>query len=180
MATPTQTVPAYLRHLHIPARKTRFVADTIRGLSVNDAEARLLVSPRRPSEPLLKLLRSAVANATNNFKLEPGKLYVKEVRVDQGPRTKRWMPRARGSVYTIEKKTSHVTIILGLRETARPSRYTFLPKPKKVADAPRGTKKPKAGEKAVPEEETKSHTHVGDKSKPGSGFMKRVFRRKSI
>jgi large subunit ribosomal protein L22 len=179
------TVTAQLRYLRIPARKTRFVADTIRGLSVNEAESRLMVSPRRPSEPLLKLLRSAVANAKNNFKLESGTLYIKEIRVDQGPKQRRYMPRARGSMALIEKKTSHVTIVLDVAEKSQTARYTILPKPKKDKEAAEKKRRAPAKEddKAAADH---AHEHpetaktMPDKSKTKGGFMKRVFRRKSI
>jgi len=172
-----QTVSAQLKYLKIPPRKVRFVADLVRGLTVNEAESRLLLSPRRPGEPLLKLLRSAAANAVNNFKLEPTKLFVKEIFVDQGPKQRRWTPRARGSASTIEKKTSHVTVILGVSEEARVAKYTILPKPKKKAEAKGGAKK------KHDEADHEKHAPAAEKAAPEApkaGFAKRVFRRKSI
>ena len=86
---------AQLRYLRIAPRKVRSVADLIRGLPVQDAEAQLMVQRRRPAKPLLKLLRSAVANAKNN-KQNADHLFISEIRVDQGPMLKRMLPRARG------------------------------------------------------------------------------------
>jgi large subunit ribosomal protein L22 len=107
-----KTQTAKLRYLHIAPRKVRLVANAIKGLSVNEAEAQLLMSPRRPASDLIKLLRSAVANAKHNAQLSPERLFVKEIRVDQGPMLERYMPRAMGRATAIQKKSSHVTLVL--------------------------------------------------------------------
>ena len=111
-------------------RKVRSVGDLIKGLPVNEAEAQLLVQTRRPSKPLLKLLRSAVANAKNNKVGNVEHLFVSSVRVDGGPMLKRMLPRARGSASPIQKKMSHVTLVLGVNENLK-SRFTIVP-PKKT------------------------------------------------
>src|ERR1700734_2843668 len=126
-----QQQTAKLSYLRIAPRKTRSVADLIRGLSVNDAEAQLLVQRRRPSQALLKLLRSAVANAKNN-KLNADHLFVKEIRVDGGPMLKRYLPRARGSASPIQKKMSHVTLILGTNPKLKPKYTIVVPKKSKL------------------------------------------------
>ena len=79
-----KTQTAKLNYLKIAPRKTRLVANVLKGLSVNEAEAQLLMSPKRASGPLIKLLRSAIANAKNR-QLNPERLFIKEIRVDQGP-----------------------------------------------------------------------------------------------
>ena len=101
-----------LNYLKIAPRKVRSVADLIRGLPVNEAEAQLMVQRRRASRPLLKLLRSAVASAKNNKKLEPENLYIESLRVDKGPMLKRHLPRARGMATPIQKKMSNITMVL--------------------------------------------------------------------
>src|ERR1700734_2859952 len=121
---------AKLNFLRIAPRKVRSVADLVRGLSVNDAEAQLLVQRRRPAKSLLKLLRSAVSNAKTNKQLNPDHLFIKEIRVDQGPMLKRILPRARGSASPIQKKMSHVTITLGVNTKLNP-KYKIVP-PKKT------------------------------------------------
>src|ERR1700722_18961889 len=126
-----QTQTAKLNFLRIAPRKTRSVADLIRGLPVDQAEAQLLVQRRRPAKALLKLLRSAVANAKNN-KLNADHLFVKEIRVDGGPMLKRYLPRARGSASPLQKKMSHVTLILGVNPKLK-SKYTIVvPKKSKM------------------------------------------------
>lgn len=105
-------VKAKLRYLRIAPRKVRLVADLIRGKSVEEAQTILNFTVKKAAEPLLKLLKSAVANAKNNFRLDESNLYISKITVDEGPKYKRWMPRARGQAYEIQKKTSHITIFL--------------------------------------------------------------------
>jgi large subunit ribosomal protein L22 len=162
---------ATLHYLRVAPRKVRSVGDLIKGLSVNEAEAQLMVQRRRPAQPLLKLLRSAVANAKNNAKLDPAHLVVTSVRVDGGPMLKRFLPRARGSASPIEKKMSHVTITLGVDEKLK-SRFTIVP-PKKAKVLPGGDK-PTKGKK--PREAT---TEKADAKRTNPGFFKRNFSRKS-
>ena len=180
-----QSVAAKLKYLRIAPRKTRFIADVIRGLSVNEAEAQLLLSPRRASPAILKLLRSAVADAKNNHQLEPSKLYVKEIKVDQGPKFKRFAPRAFGRVNLIEKKTSHVTLILGVSDKLTEPRFVIQEKQKKEkTETPKEQKKkeqqekPSAKDGITPTGKEKQAPEIKPTAKPG--FFKKVFRRKSI
>jgi len=168
-----ETQTAKLNYLRIAPRKTRSVADLIRGLSVNDAEAQLMVQRRRPAKALVKLLRSAVANAKNN-KFNVDHLFVKEIRVDGGPMLKRYLPRARGSASPIQKKMSHVTLILGVNPKLK-SKYTIVvPKKSKLPpdQGPSG-KARKAPTKAQPERNN------GEPQKKNQNFFKRVFGRKT-
>jgi large subunit ribosomal protein L22 len=112
-------IKASLNYYHVSPRKVRLVADLVKGLSVNAAIKQLMFSRKRSSPALLKLLKSAVSNAKNNFHLEPEKLYVKEFRVDEGPTFKRYMPRARGRATIIRKRTSHITLVLSEREKSQ-------------------------------------------------------------
>ncbi|OGF62688.1 50S ribosomal protein L22 [Candidatus Giovannonibacteria bacterium RIFCSPHIGHO2_01_FULL_45_33] len=103
---------AHLRYLRIAPRKVRLVADSIRGKSVREAERLLKFMVQKSAVPVLKLVRSAVANTKNNFNVGPEKLFVKSITVDKGPVLKRIMPRARGSASPIHKHTSHISITL--------------------------------------------------------------------
>lgn len=165
------SISVKLNYLRISPRKTRAVANLIRGMSVNEAQARLLLLPRRPSRHLSKLLKSAISNAKNQ-KLSPENLYLKEIRVDQGPKMKRWTPRARGGVSRIERKTSHVTFILETREKGV-SRFKFQEKPKK-----KGEKTKKEAKSAHLEEPKEKLPAIKPIERPG--FFQKVFRRKSI
>jgi len=108
-------VSAKLNYLRIAPRKVRLVADLIRGKSVDEARSILNFTVKKSTIPMLKLLNQAVSNAKNNFSQEEQSdhnLYISEIRVDEGPKLKRWRPRARGQAYEIQKKTSHITIVL--------------------------------------------------------------------
>lgn len=105
-------VLAKLRFLRMAPRKIRLVVDTIRGLPVEQAEYQLAFLEKKAAVPVLKLLKSAMANAENNFKLKKDNLYIKKITVDQGPTLKRWQPRAFGRAAMIRKKSSHITVVL--------------------------------------------------------------------
>ena len=105
-------VKAKLRYLRIAPRKVRLVADLIRGKSVEEAQTILNFTIKKASQPILKLLKSAIASAKNDFQLEESDLYISKILVDEGPKLKRWIARAQGRADEIQKKTSHVTIIL--------------------------------------------------------------------
>lgn len=103
---------AVARYVRMSPRKVKAVLDLIRGLPVQDARAVLMGSPRGASEPVAKLLNSAIANAENNMELPGDDLYIAETFADQGPTIKRFRPRAQGRATRIRKRTSHITIIL--------------------------------------------------------------------
>jgi len=101
-----------LNYLRIAPRKVRLVADLIRKKKVEEAQTILNFTIKKATKPILKLLNTAVADARNNFQLNSENLYISKITVDEGPKYKRWRPRARGSAYEIQKKTSHITLIL--------------------------------------------------------------------
>ena len=103
---------ANLKYLRISPRKVKIVLDLIRGKDVQTAYAILMQTPKAASEPVLKLLKSAAANAENNHQMDPEKLYVAETYATPGPIIKRFMPRAQGRAYRINKRTSHVTVVV--------------------------------------------------------------------
>ncbi|MDR0841365.1 MAG: 50S ribosomal protein L22 [Christensenellaceae bacterium] len=103
---------AIARYIRISSRKIKIVIDLIRGKSVREAQGILQFTPKAASEPVLKLLNSAIANAENNLGLSADTLYVAEVFANQGPTLKRFRPRAKGSASRIRKRTSHITVIL--------------------------------------------------------------------
>ena len=103
---------ATLRYARLTPMKARRVVDLIRGRSASDAASILQFAPQAASEPVAKLLASAVANAENNQGLDPETLLVDKVFVDEGPTLKRFQPRAQGRAFRIRKRTSHITIEL--------------------------------------------------------------------
>ena len=107
---------AHLKYLRVSPRKVKILCDLIRGKDVKTASAYLMQTPKAASEPVLKLLRSAVANAENNNAMDAEKLYVSNAVANPGPVLKRGMPRARGRYNRILKRTTHITI--GVSEKA--------------------------------------------------------------
>ena len=106
---------ANLKYLRISPRKVKIVLDLIRGKDVATATAILMQTPKAASEPVMKLLKSAAANAENNNQMDPEKLYVSACYATPGPIIKRIMPRAQGRAYRINKRTSHITIVVSER-----------------------------------------------------------------
>ncbi|MCC8077756.1 MAG: 50S ribosomal protein L22 [Oscillospiraceae bacterium] len=103
---------AHLKYARISPRKVSIVCDLIRGKDVGTARAILENTPKAASELLVKLLNSAIANAENNFGMDPDELYVSETFATPGPVLKRGMPRAKGRMYRINKRTSHITVVV--------------------------------------------------------------------
>src|SRR3989344_4718461 len=124
-------VKVQLNNLRIATRKSREVADLIRNKSITDARNLLAFTVKRASDPMLKLLNSAVSNATNNLKLEEENLYIYEIRVDEGPKLKRSFPMSRGRAYPIMKRTSHITFILDEKKNAK-EKHKFKMKKSKI------------------------------------------------
>ena len=109
-------VKAHLKFLRVSPRKVKILCDLIRGKDVKTAAAYLMQTPKAASEPMLKLLRSAMANAENNNNMDVENLYVSTAVANPGPVLKRGMPRAQGRYNRILKRTTHITI--GVSEKA--------------------------------------------------------------
>ena len=108
-------VRAQARFIRQSPYKVRRVLDLIRGLPVDEADQVLAFTARAASEPIRKVLRSAVANAEHNHALDSDELYVAEAYADEGPTLRRWRPRARGRATRIRKRTSHITVVVAER-----------------------------------------------------------------
>ncbi|RLC38325.1 50S ribosomal protein L22 [Candidatus Falkowbacteria bacterium] len=106
-------VKATVKYIKISPRKVRLVVDVIRGLKVDKALDQLNFLNKKAVRPIEKLINSAVANAENNFELEKDNLFIKEIKVNEGPTLHRWKPRARGRATPIRKRTSHICLALG-------------------------------------------------------------------
>jgi len=105
-----QEAKAIARYIRMSPFKVRRVLDQIRGLSYREALIILEFMPYRACEPIIKLLRSAVANAEHNQGLDPTGLYISKAFADGGPTLKRYRPRAQGRAYQIRKRTCHITV----------------------------------------------------------------------
>lgn len=152
-------------------RKVRLMAGLIRGLSVTEAEAQLMVRSRRAAEPLLVLLRSCAANA-RQAKLNPANMIISKITVDQGPMLKRFLPRAMGRATPIHKKMSHVLLVLSESAKATAPRFTFVKK-----EQPKKEEKKHKASKAVKEGGSPESKGA---AKEKQSFFKRVFRRTSV
>ncbi len=108
-------VKARLRFARISPRKARLVADLVRGKRSEEALNILSFTKKASARILIKLLKSAIANATQKKTIDIDRLYVKQIMVDQGPTMKRFQPRALGRATTIRKRTSHIHIVLDER-----------------------------------------------------------------
>ena len=103
---------AIVRNVRMTPRKIKLICDLIRGKDAGEAMAIIMNTPKAACEPMEKLLKSAVANAENNFEMDPDNLYVAEAYATAGPILKRGRPRAQGRMYRINKRTSHITIVV--------------------------------------------------------------------
>jgi large subunit ribosomal protein L22 len=138
MATVEQEAPkarAVARYVRVAPRKARRVVDLVRGLPVDEALTTLEFAPFSAAEIVYKVIASAQANAENNLGLDPESLLVSEIKVDEGPTMRRYRPRAHGRAYRINKRTSHITVVVEsvqAKQSASPS----VRRPKAAAPKP--------------------------------------------
>jgi large subunit ribosomal protein L22 len=105
-------VRAQAKYVRQSPYKVRLVLDLVRGMPVDNARTTLDFTNRRAAPTIRKVLESAVANAEHNFALDADELFISEAFADEGPTLKRWRPRARGRATRINKRTSHITIVV--------------------------------------------------------------------
>lgn len=190
-------VRAKAKYIKISPRKARLVVGVIRGLKVEEALDQLTHISKWAVRPLKKLLDSAIANGVNDFELKKENLYIKELKVDDGPTLHRWKPRARGRATPIRKRTSHVSIVLAelVDSGEKKSKQKKIEAPIKIGHKPKeddgvkveSKKEAKTEEKAKEDKGKKiidpraegrgKHTAIEGKGR--KGFVDRMFRRKS-
>ena len=107
-------VKAQVKNLRVSPRKARLVVDLVRGMSVENALAQLRFVNKGVATDIAKLIKSARANATHNYTLDPSALVIKKMWVDEGVTLKRWMPRAFGRATPLRKRASHITVVVGV------------------------------------------------------------------
>ncbi len=163
-------VKSKINGLRLAPRKVRAVVNLIRGRSVNEALDQLEFLIRRPASPIIKLVKSAIANAENNFHLVRENLFIKEIRVDEGVKLKRFMPRGFGRASTIQKKTSRITLILAEKIAGlKKSEISGYKKDKIVKT-----------EKIINEDKKPEIKKEISQKGASRGFVKKMFQRKSI
>lgn len=164
-------ITARLRHLHIAPRKVRLITDLIRGKTIEEAQAILDFTVKKAAYPLSKLLSAAAAGAKSNLQLDPANLYILKITVDEGPKLKRWRARARGSAYEIQKRTSHVNLVLDVLKTGKSDR-------KRSRRAEESISHQIPTEKKAPKLEKPKPKPATDVKKPVvSRVAKKIFRR---
>ncbi len=109
-------VRAVARHIRMSPQKVRLVLDTIRGKPVGEALAILRFLPHKATGPVAKVVKSASANAENNFDMDPDELVVTRIFADEARTLKRYRPRARGRANQILKRSSHITVVVSERD----------------------------------------------------------------
>ena len=144
-------VRAEARYVRLSARKARVVLEHIRGRSVPEARTVLAFTQRAAAQDIEKVLRSAVANAEANHGLIGDELVVHAAYADEGPTLKRWRPRARGRVNRINKRTCHITILLGEdpRQHEAPRRRAAQPAKAETPTPETSSEQPKAKRRAT-------------------------------
>lgn len=195
-------IKAKANHVKMSPRKIRLVVDVIRGMEANKALDQLRFAKKLAAKPIIKLVASAIANAVNNFELDKDNLFVKEIRVDDGPTVYRWMPRAHGRATPLRKRTSHVTLALGeIKDSGtKKAKKQKIEAPIKLGEEPKETKEDLKNlnkKKHIKDEENPSETeeekgkeikdprmegrggHARMEGKNQKGFMGKMFRRKS-
>lgn len=174
---------ATLRYLRVAPRKVRQVADLVRGKSVLDALAMLEFTSKRGSDPVRKLLVNAIASLENTLQVKKDAFHVHSIIVHEGPKYKRWMPRARGQASPLQKKTSHVVLVLSAPdekvEKIGKSSETIPKKEVKEKEKARGEDTKDTKEKNIP---THRQQDRMEEAKPNieAPAHKKIFRRKSV
>jgi large subunit ribosomal protein L22 len=175
-------IKASLNDLRMSPRKVRLVIDLVRKMPVDKALAQLRFTNKKATEPVAKLIESAIANGVNTYGLERGNLFIKEIRSDAGLTMKRWMPKAHGRATVIRKRGSRVSLVLGeIADSGKHEKKAVkVAAPMKLEDLAKEAenKTSKVSKKKETEEDkaaTKSQTKAAAKEK---GFANKVFRRK--
>lgn len=172
-------IKAELHRAHLSPRKVRLVADAIRGMNVRQAEALLNHLPKRSSLPVLKLLKSAQANAVHHAQLDGSDLSVKDIKVNPGPAAKRMMPRAFGRAATIRKRTSHILIVLDVSIKSQNMTPMSLRKNQELVIRDAKIEDLKAAPVSSGRREQQPSSS-GRGVKKSLGFARRIFQRKVI
>jgi len=178
-------VSARLNNFRMSAKKARLTVDLVRGKTAIEAKSQLRYLPGKMSEPLYKLIESAIANASHNFGLDKNNLFIERITVDDGPALQRFRPRAHGRAYPILKRSCHVEVILNEIEEGKGRRKVEKQEVKTVSyeeikKATKEAEKILAGQRnRLKKEEKKEEAKKGRDAK-GSGPLSKIFRRKSI
>ena len=156
---------AQARYVRVTPMKARRVIDLIRGMQAGDAQDVLRFAPQAASEPVGKVLASAIANATNNHGMQARDLVIAQAFVDEGPTLKRIRPRAQGRAYRVGKRTSHITVVVSdgvvIEQDVRPAKAKAATPPAPKTDeepAEKSTAKKSTAKKSTAKKSTAKKT----------------------
>lgn len=166
-------VKAQLNNLRLAPRKVRAVTNLVKGKKVSDAVSQLEFFVRRPSEPVKKLINSAIANAENNFNMVKDNLYIKSIIVDEGVKLKRMRAKGFGRSAAIQKKTSHIRLILDEYTPGLKRERSAKAKKETVENVKEGTRAHVHGKKPEVKQELGSKGGLGN-------FGRKIFQRKQV
>lgn len=173
-------VTASLNNLRIAPRKVRLVTRALVGVTPEEALLQLSKLPKRSSAPLSTLIASALANATNNFGLDRGNLFIQDIRVGDGLTLKRWLPRAHGRATPLLRRGSNVCVILEERIEGLNRTSVKKAAPKK-AETKTAEESETENKKEAPQAKAKTDLQKKQSApKPASGAQKKVFQRKAV
>lgn len=172
-------IKANLNYLRIAPRKVRSVIDLIRGKNIIEAERQLKFISRRASDPILRLLKSAIANAKSNFSVDKENLFIKEIKVNESVPYKRSIAMSRGRAYPIMKRTSHILLSLGVKEGVKIEKKQSSIEQVRPASIKEEEKPQEEIKKITKTTTKKSLREIGPKPKK-QNWVKKIFRRKSI
>lgn len=170
-------VTAKSNYLHISPRKVRAVVNVVKKMDPRSALVQLKFIRNRAAEPMIKLIKSALANAENNFSLDTSNIKISEFKVDGGPMFKRFRPSSRGRVAPLKKRTSHVTLVLEGHRTAGAPKKLVPKNTSGPSTVPVGDQKTQKVERDVNREAVFKPKNIPVKK---MGFVKKMFQRKSI
>lgn len=180
-------VKSKAKYIRISPRKVRLVAQLIQGMDVEEARLQLQFLSKRVTQPILKLLNSAISNAKQNFSLEENNLYIAKIIIEQGPTLRRWRARAFGRAAPIRKRSSHITLVLDekVETKKKPAKKEKIVEPVEKKEEKKETveeikekevRKPAIEKRVPPKPEKKKISTQERLAKLG----KRIFRRKSV
>jgi len=174
-------VKASARYLRLSPRKVRLVTNLVKGMWAIDAVTQLQFVNKKPASYVAEVIKSAIANGANNFKMKKESLYIKTITCDAGPKLKRYMPRAQGSAHEIRRPLAHINVTLAERAGSTKTKFDFGGKAasKKKTTEEKTAKQDAAEEKNAPSmksqvEKTEQQTKANKVTQ-----KRRLFNRKS-
>ena len=172
-------IKASLNHLRMSPQKVRLVIDLVRKMPVEKGISQLKFSGKKAGLPVIKLIQSAIANASDLYSIDKSNLFIKEIRADEGLTLKRWMPKAHGRATVIRKRSSKLSLVLGeLIDSGKKSKKSVAAEaPVKLSDLAKeaeNANKKESSKKATAKEDKKVEKIAGSEK----GFSKTTFRRK--